>query len=63
MLTVRLYGVYILIALQALVNDDIEGFEFSSKFRAETIGDMEKTDGMCRTLKLSKLLENSVTRP
>ena len=42
MLTVRVYDDYNLIALQALDTDDLEGCEFSSKFRAETIGDMEK---------------------
>ena len=33
---------YNLIALQASDTDDLEGCEFSSKFRAETIGNMEK---------------------
>ena len=42
MLTVRVYDDYNLIALQALDTDDLEGFEFSAKFRAKTIGDMEK---------------------
>ena len=42
MLTVRVYDDYNLIALQALDTNDLEGCEFSSKFRAETIGDMEK---------------------
>ena len=32
---------YNLIALQGLYTDDIEGCEFSKKFRAETNGDME----------------------
>ena len=30
------------IAFQCLDTDDIEGCEFSKKFRAETSGDMEK---------------------
>ena len=42
MLTVRVYGKYNLIAFQDLDTDDIEGCEFSKKFRAETIGDIEK---------------------
>ena len=41
MLTVREYDNYNLIALQGLNTDDIEGYEFSKKFRAETSGDME----------------------
>ena len=36
MLTVRVYDNYNLIALQGLDTDDIEGCEFSKKFRAET---------------------------
>ena len=31
-----------LIALQALDTDDLEACEYSSKFRAEIVGDMEK---------------------
>ena len=42
MFTVRVYDDYNLIALQALDTDVLEGCEFSSKFRAETIGDMKK---------------------
>ena len=42
MLTVRVYDNYILTALQALDTNVLEGCEFSSKFRAETIGDMKK---------------------
>ena len=37
-----IYDNYNLIALQGLDTDDIEGCEFSKKFRAETSGDMEK---------------------
>ena len=49
-------------ALQGLDTDDIEGCEFSEKFRAETSGDnYGKTNGMCRTSKSSKLLEISLT--
>ena len=42
MITVRVYDDYNLITLQDLDTDDLEGFEFSTKFRAKTIGDMEK---------------------
>ena len=42
MLTVRVYDNYNLMALQDLDTDDIEGCEFSKKFRAGTSGDMEK---------------------
>eukprot|EP00493_Phyllostaurus_siculus_P020802 UN21127 len=42
MLTVRVYDDYNLIALQALDTDVLEDCEFSSKFRAETIGNMKK---------------------
>ena len=42
MLTVRVYDNYNLMALQDLDTDDIEGCEFSKKFRAKTSGDMEK---------------------
>ena len=42
MLTVTVYGNYNLIALQGFATDDIQGFEFSKKFRAETSGGMEK---------------------
>ena len=41
MLTVRVYDDYNFIALQTLDTDNFEGCEFSSKFRAETIGDMK----------------------
>ena len=41
MLTLRVYADDNLIALQDLDTDDIEGCEFSKKFRAETSGDME----------------------
>ena len=42
MLMVRVYDNYNLIALQGLDINDIESYEFSKKFRAETSGDMEK---------------------
>ena len=42
MLSVRAYDDYNLIALQSLDTDDIEGCEFSKKFRAETVADMKK---------------------
>ena len=42
MLTVRVYEDYNFIPLQDLNTDDFENCEFSTKSRAETIGDMEK---------------------
>ena len=42
MLTVRVYDDYNLIALQPLDIDDLRGREFSLKFKAETIRDIEK---------------------
>ena len=46
MLTVRVYNDYNFIALQDLdTNYDLEGFWFLTKFRAKTIGDMEKLMG------------------
>ena len=42
MITVRVYDDYNFITLQDLDTDDLEGFEFSTKFRDKTIGDMEK---------------------
>ena len=42
MLAVRVYGNYILIALQVLNVDGFEDCEFPTKFRAETRADMEK---------------------
>ena len=60
MLTVRVYDGYNLISLQGLDTEDLEGCEFSTKFRAETNGDMGKTNGMCQTLQSSKLFEKPV---
>ena len=62
MIEVRVYDDYNSIALQAVDTDKFEGCEFSKKFRAKNRGD-EKTNGLCRTLKSSKLLENQVTLP
>ena len=42
MFTVRLCYDYNLIAFQALDTDDLEDCEYSSRYRAETIGDMQK---------------------
>ena len=42
MFTVRVYDNFNLVALEGLDADDFEGCEFLSKFRAETIRDMEK---------------------
>ena len=42
MRAVRVYGNYILIALQVLNVDGFEAGGLSTKFRAETRGDMEK---------------------
>ena len=39
MLTVRVYDNYNLIALQGLAKDDIQGCEFSKKFKAESSGE------------------------
>ena len=63
MVTVRVYDNYNLIALSFLDADDFETCEFSWKFRAETSGDMEKTNGICRILKSFKLFENPATLP
>ena len=40
MITVRVYDDYNSIALQA-VNIDVQGWEFSQKFRAKSSGDMK----------------------
>ena len=42
MITVRVYDDYNFIAIQDLNADDLESFEFSTKFRAKTTGDIEK---------------------
>ena len=42
MITLRVCDDYNLISLPALDTDDLEGCEFSKKFRAKTSGDMEK---------------------
>ena len=63
MITVRVYDDYNSIALQSVDIDEIEGWEFSKKFRAKSNGNMKKNNGWCRTLKSSKLLENPVTLP
>ena len=42
MITVRVYDDYNFIALQDLETNGLEGLEFSTTFRAKTIGDMEK---------------------
>ena len=42
MITVRVHDDYNSIALQTVDTDDLEGCDFSKKFRAETSGDMEK---------------------
>ena len=45
MITVRVYGDYNSISLQALDIDDLEGGEFSKNFRAKISGDMKKIMG------------------
>ena len=45
MITVRIYDDYNSIALQAVDTNDLEGCEFSKKFRAISSGDMEKLMG------------------
>ena len=47
MLTVSVYDDYNLIALQGLDTNDFESCESSTKFRTESIGDMEKLMAMC----------------
>ena len=60
---VRVHDNHILIALQDLNVDCFEKCELSTKFRSKTRGDMKKNNGMCRTLKLPKLLENVIHFP
>ena len=45
MITVRVYDDYNSIALQAVDTDDLEGCEFSKRFRAKGSWDMEKLMG------------------
>ena len=45
MITVRVYDHYNPIVLQAVDTGDLEGCEFSKKFRAKSSGDMEKLMG------------------
>ena len=45
MITVRVYDDYNSIALQPVDTDDLEGCEFSKKFRAKSSGDMKKLMG------------------
>ena len=45
MITVRVYDHYNSIALQAVNTDDLEGCEFSKKFRAKSSGDKKKLMG------------------
>ena len=45
MIVVGLYDDQNFIALQALNTEDLEGCEFSKKFRAKSSGDMEKLMG------------------
>ena len=45
MITVRVYDHYNSIALQSVDTDDLEGSEFSKKFRAKSSEDMEKLMG------------------
>ena len=45
MITVRVHDDYNSIDLQAVDTDDIEGWEFSKKFRAKSSGDMKKLMG------------------
>ena len=44
-MTVKVYDDYNIIALQALNTEDLEGCEFSKKFRAKSSGDMKKLMG------------------
>ena len=61
MITFRVYDDYNSIALQPVDTDDLEGWEFSKKFRDKSSGDIKKTNGLCRTLKSSKLLDDPLT--
>ena len=45
MITVRVYDDYNSIALQAVNTNDLEGWEFSKKFRKKSSGDMKKVMG------------------
>ena len=45
MITVRVYDHYNSISLQAVDTDELEGCEFSKKFRAKSSGGMEKLMG------------------
>ena len=45
MITVKVYDDYNSVALQAVDTNDLEGCEFSSKFRAKNSGDMKKLMG------------------
>ena len=45
MITVRVYDDYNSIAFQAVDTDDLEGCDFSKKFRAKSSGDMKKLMG------------------
>ena len=45
MITVRVYDDYNFIALQVADIGDLEGWEFSKKFRAKSSGDMKKLMG------------------
>ena len=42
MITVRVYDDYNSIALQAVDTNELEGWEFSKKFRDKSSGDMKK---------------------
>ena len=42
MVTVRVYDDYDFMAPQDFDTNDLEGFDFSTKFRVKTIRDMEK---------------------
>ena len=48
MITARVYDDQNLIALQVMNTEDLEGCEFSKKFRAKSSGDMEKPMGCMR---------------
>ena len=45
MITVRVYDDYNSIALQTVDTDDLEGCDFSKKFRAKSSADMKKLIG------------------
>ena len=58
MITVRVYDDQKLIALQVLNTEDLEGCDFSKKFRSKSSGDnYGKTNRLCQTQEYGKALQ------